>query len=128
MDASRGRHPRSPRHWGLGGDVRARLEAGAGPARRPAPRGGGMTTQHWRWIDGLFAGAIRIDPAGRAPWLRRGCGYEGPPAQAGHILDDDERAERQWVLRPQETPDRGLKATAARPAPACRSGAGQIET
>src|SRR5262249_3408918 len=50
----------------LGGDVRARLEAGqawlAGQLR-----GGGMTRAGWRRIAELFAGAIRSDPAGPAP-------------------------------------------------------------
>ena len=76
-----------------------------------------MMPARWRRIAELFAGAIRIGPAGIATWPRQACG-DDLQAQVGLPLNDDQRAERRGVLGPQEPPGRGLEATAARPAPA----------
>ena len=80
----------------------------------------------WRRIAELFAGAIRIGPAGIASWRRQACG-DDQQAQVG-LLNDDERVKRQGVLRPREQPGRGLEATAARPGPARRSVVGLTDT
>jgi eukaryotic-like serine/threonine-protein kinase len=88
-----------------------------------------MTPARCRRIEELFAGAIRSDPAGLTSWPRLACGSEEDlHAQVGHILDVDQGAERRGSMRPQEPPDRGLEAVAARPAPAGRGVAGLSET
>jgi hypothetical protein len=54
-----------------------------------------MTPARWRRIEELFAGAIRIDPAGLASWPRLACGSdEDLHAQIGHILDVDQGGRR----------------------------------
>ena len=68
---------------GLGGDGRAGLAAGAGLARRPAPREGRMTPERWRQIDDLFDAALRLDPAEREAWLRGACGGDDDAAGRG---------------------------------------------
>ena len=87
-----------------------------------------MTPEHWRRIVELFAGAIRIGPAGRASWPRQARGGGDQQARAGRLPDDDEGEERQEIPRPQEPPGRGLQATAVRPALAHGGVAGPIET
>src|SRR5205807_32167 len=106
-----------------------RPEAGEGLARRSAPRGEGMTPARWRWIEELFAGAIRSDPAGLASWPRLACVSDVDlHAQIGHILDVDQGAERRGAMRPQEPQGRVVEAKAAGPAPARRSVTGLTET
>src|SRR6185437_6325122 len=88
-----------------------------------------MTPARGRRIEELFAGAIRSDPAGLTSWPRLACGSEEDlHAQVGHILDVDQGAGGRGAMRPQEPPDRGLEAVAARPAPAGRGVAGLSET
>jgi hypothetical protein len=88
-----------------------------------------MTPARGRRIEERLAGAIRSDPAGLASWPRSACGSEeGLQARTGHILDVDQGAGRRGAMRPQEPPDRGLEAVAARPAPARRGVSGLTET
>ena len=62
-----------------------------------------MTPDRWRQIDHLFDAAIRIDPAERADWLRRTCGDDDAlRAEVGHLLADDDGADRNGFLAPPE--------------------------
>src|SRR5262249_21753436 len=47
-----------------------------------------MTPERWERLAELFAGAVRVEPAGREAWLRGACGEDGelrawaPPRRA----------------------------------------------
>src|SRR5262249_61312902 len=102
---------------GLGGDGGAGLATSAGLARRPARRGGRMMPVRWRQIDDLFDAAVRIDPAGREPWLRAACGGdEELRAEVGRLLAQDERADRVGFLTPPEPTGPPTEGTTSWPA------------
>ena len=62
-----------------------------------------MTPERWRQIDDLFDAALRLDPAGREPWLREACGGDDDlRAEVGRLLAQDERADRDGFLTPPE--------------------------
>ena len=70
-----------------------------------------MTPERWRQVGELFEAAVRIDPAGREPWLRAACGGDDDlRAEVGRLLAQDERADRVGFLTPPEAtgppPDR----------------------
>src|SRR4051794_33144981 len=95
-----------------------------------------MTPGRSRRIDELYAGALRIDPAGRDAWLRGACGDdEGLRAEVARLLDQDERAARDRFLTtpgsPAPAPDRtgswpshGESRPPRRPEPIDRAGSG----
>jgi serine/threonine-protein kinase len=64
-----------------------------------------MTPERWREVGELFKAAVRIDPAGREPWLRAACGGDDElRAEVGRLLAQDERADRVGLLtRPEPT-------------------------
>ena len=101
--------------------VETGLAAGAGLARRPAPRGGRMTPERWRRIGDLFDAALRLDPAGREAWLREACGDdEGLRAEVGRLLAQDERAARDGFLTASEAPGEAPGRTASWSSPGGR--------
>jgi tRNA A-37 threonylcarbamoyl transferase component Bud32 len=58
-----------------------------------------MTAERWIRIDELFAGALKIDPAGRQDWLIAACGDdEELRAEVARLLDQDERAAQERFL------------------------------
>ena len=93
-----------------------------------------MTPERWREVGELFKAAVRIDPAGREPWLRAACGGdEDLRAEVGRLLALDERADRIGFLAPSEAtgtpPDptaswrSRVEAPPPEPGPAGRPGA-----
>ena len=70
-----------------------------------------MTPERWRHVGEVFKASVRIDPAGREPWLRDACsGDDDLRAEVGRLLALDERADRVGFLTPLEAtsppPDR----------------------
>ena len=60
-----------------------------------------MTPERWREVGELFKVAVRIDPAGREPWLRAACGEDDElHDEVGRLLAQDERADRDGLLTP----------------------------
>ena len=93
-----------------------------------------MTPERWRQVGELFTASVRIDPAGREPWLRDACGGEDDlRAEVGRLLALDERADRVGFLTPHEAtdplPDRTTswhpraEASPPEPGPVARLGA-----
>src|SRR5262249_13857318 len=75
-----------------------------------------MTPRRWRRIDELFAGALRIDPAGREAWLRAACGDdEGLRAEVARLLDQDQKASRDRFLTAPEPSGRAPDRTVSWP-------------
>jgi tRNA A-37 threonylcarbamoyl transferase component Bud32 len=71
-----------------------------------------MTPGRWKRIDGLFADALRVDPAEREAWLRVACGEdEGLRAEVARLLDQDARAAWDRFLTAPETPGRAPDPT-----------------
>jgi eukaryotic-like serine/threonine-protein kinase len=89
-------------------------------------------------IGHLFAGALRIDSAGRDAWLREACGVnEGLRAEVARLLDHHDRAARDRFLTtpgppgraPDRTgswPSRGRGRPPRGPEPIGRAGAGPV--
>jgi serine/threonine-protein kinase len=60
-----------------------------------------MTPERWRRVGELFDAAVAVEPAGREAWLRAACnGDDDLRAEVGRLLVQDERADRDGLLRP----------------------------
>jgi serine/threonine-protein kinase len=76
-----------------------------------------MTPERWREVGELFKAAVRIDPAGREPWLGAACGGdEELRAEVGRLLAQDERADRVGLLTPPEPTGPPAERTTSWPA------------
>jgi eukaryotic-like serine/threonine-protein kinase len=65
-----------------------------------------MTPERWRHVGEVFKASVRIDPAGREPWLRDACGGDDDlRAEVGRLLALDERADLVGFLTPPEATD-----------------------
>jgi eukaryotic-like serine/threonine-protein kinase len=75
-----------------------------------------MTPERWRQVGELFKDSIRIDSAGREPWLRAACGGDDDlRAEVGRLLALNERADRVGFLPPPEATDPLRDPTASWP-------------
>jgi serine/threonine-protein kinase len=81
-----------------------------------------MTPERWQQIGALFDMASRTDPAERESWLRAACGADDDlRAEVSHLLDQDERADRDRLLTPPSAISAPADGTASWP---CRDKAG----
>ncbi|HZW33576.1 MAG TPA: serine/threonine-protein kinase [Isosphaeraceae bacterium] len=65
-----------------------------------------MTPQRWLQVDELFAAAVRLEPSQRGPWLLRACDDDELRGEVSRLLTQDEAADRDGFLSPQDGPGR----------------------
>jgi hypothetical protein len=64
-----------------------------------------MTPQRWQQIAAVFEAAVRVDPDVRPGWLSAACGGDDDlRTEVGRLLAQDERADRDGLLTPPESP------------------------
>jgi serine/threonine-protein kinase len=97
-----------------------------------------MTPERWRQVGELFKASVRIEPAGREPWLRAVCGGDDElRTEVGRLLDLDQRADGAGFMTPPEAtgppsdptaswPSR-VEALSSEPGPAGRPGAARAD-